>query len=118
LHCQLVEVEPTLRLGAFDDNILEVGEVDSGLTWAKAGYSMWFTPSSVVHYRLSSPIAAEDIRLFEWRWNMRSIRKGYLYFLARLLGAMVKSLQSPRRLLSNLQGWRIGYFDWPASGTN
>ena len=161
LHCQLVEVEPTLRLGAFDENILEVGEVDSGLTWAKAGYSMWFTPSSVVHYRLSSPIAAEDIRLFEWRWNMRSIRKGYLYFeqkwklditergqfryfllrynsrlgllprlfpsasalrvesvLARLLGAMVKPLQAPRRLLSNLQAWRIGYFDWPASGTD
>ncbi len=80
LHCQLVEVEPTLRLGAFDENILEVGEVDSGLTWAKAGYCMWFTPSSVVHYRLSGPIAAEDIRLFDWRWNMQSIWKGYRYF--------------------------------------
>jgi hypothetical protein len=31
---------------------------------------------------------------------------------------MVKSLQAPRRLLSNLQAWRIGYFDWPASGTD
>src|SRR4029450_13245778 len=34
LHCQLVEIEPTLRLHAFDEEILEVGEVDSGLTWA------------------------------------------------------------------------------------
>ena len=158
LHCQLVEVEPTLRLRAFDENILEVGEVDSGLSWAKAGYSMWFTPSSVVHYRLRGPIAAEDIRLFDWRWNMRSIRKGYLYFeqkwnlditergrfrsflfhynsqlgllprlfpsktalwiessLARLLGATLKPLRAPRWLLSNLQAWWIGYFDWTRS---
>jgi GT2 family glycosyltransferase len=157
LHCQLVEVEPTLRLGAFDENIMEVGEVDSGLTWAKAGYSMWFTPSSVVHYRLRSSIAAEDIRLFDWRWNMRSIRKGYLYFerkwdldmtergrfrsflfhynsqlgllprlfpstaalrvengLTRLLGTVVKPLRAPHWLLSNLQAWWIGYFDWPS----
>jgi len=161
LHCQLVEVEPTLRLGAFDENILEVGEVDSGLTWAKAGYSMWFTPSSVVHYRFGGPIAAEDIRLFDWRWNMRSIRKGYLYFeqkwnlditergqfryfllrynsqlgllprlfpstaalrietgLARLLGTMAKPLRAPHRLLSNLQAWWIGYFDWPAGSAD
>lgn len=161
LHCQLVEVEPTLRLGAFDENILEVGEVDSGLTWAKAGYSMWFAPSSVVHYQLRGPIAAEDIRLFEWRWNMRSVLNGYRYFerkwglditergrfrafllhynsqlgllprlfpsaaalriqddldrLARLLGAALKPLWGPRWLLSNLQAWWIGYFDWPSS---
>jgi glycosyltransferase involved in cell wall biosynthesis len=156
LHCQLVEVEPTLRLGAFDENILEVGEVDSGLTWAKAGGSMWFEPSSVVHYRLRGPIAAEDIRLFDWRWNMRSIRKGYLYFeqkwglditehgrfrsflfhynsqlgllprlfpsaaalridtaLPRVMGAALKPLRAPHWLMSNLQAWWIGYFDWP-----
>jgi GT2 family glycosyltransferase len=161
LHCQLVEVEPALRLGAFDENILEVGEVDSGLTWAKAGYSMWFTPSSVVQYRLGSPIAAVDIRLFDWRWNMRSIRKGYLYFeqkwdlditergrfrsflfhynsqlgllprlfpstaalrvengLARLLGTVVKPLRAPHWLVSNLQAWWIGYFDWPSSSAD
>ncbi len=158
LHCQLVEVEPTLRLGAFDEKILEVGEVDSGLTWAKAGYTMWFTPASVVHYRLQGPIAAEDIRLFDWRWNMGSILKDYRYFeqkwnlditergrfrtflfhynsqlgllprlfpsraalriehsLDRLGGAALKPLRAPHWLLSNLQGWWIGYFDWPSS---
>src|ERR1700730_3722765 len=161
LHCQLVEVEPTLRLGAFDENILEVGEVDSGLTWAQAGHSMWLTPSSVVHYRLRSPIAAEDIRLFAWRWNMRSILKGYRYFeqkwnlditergrfrsfllhynsqlgllprlfpsavalriesaLARLIRAAATQPSAPQWLLSNLQAWWIGYFDWPRSSAD
>jgi glycosyltransferase involved in cell wall biosynthesis len=80
LHCQLVEIEPTLRLNAYDENILEVGEVDSGLIWANAGHTMWFEPASVVHYKLEAPIAAEDIRLFDWRWNMRSILAGYRYF--------------------------------------
>jgi len=161
LHCQLVEVEPTLRLGAFDENILEVGEVDAGLTWAKAGYTMWFAPSSVVHYRLRAPLAAEDIPLFKWRWNMRSILNSYRYFeqkwglditergrfraflfhynsqlgllprlfpsaaalriqdnldrLARLPAFALTPLRVPRWLLSNLQAWWIGYFDWPPS---
>lgn len=93
---------------------------------------MWFAPSSVVHYQLRGPIAAEDIRLFRWRWNMRSVLSGYRYFerkwglditergrfrafLARLLGAALKPLRVPRWLLSNLQAWWIGYFDWPPS---
>lgn len=80
LHCQLVEVEPSLRLKAFDENILEVGEVDQGLTFAKAGLPMYFEPTSIVHYSLGHRIAAEDIRLFEWRWNIKSIHDGYQYF--------------------------------------
>ena len=80
LHCQLVEIAPTLRLHAFDEEILEVGEVDSGLTWARAGLGQWFEPTSVVHFQIDAPIAAEDIRLFDWRWNMRSILAGYRYF--------------------------------------
>ena len=80
LHCQLVEIEPTLRLNAYDENILEVGEVDCGLIWARAGHAMWFEPASVVHYQIDAPVAAEDIRLFDWRWNMRSILEGYRYF--------------------------------------
>jgi hypothetical protein len=75
-----VEIEPTLRLGAYDENLLEVGEVDSGLVWAKAGHTMWFEPRSVVHYQIQAPIKAEDIRLFDWRWNMRAILAGYRHF--------------------------------------
>lgn len=80
LHCQLVEVEPTLRLGAFDEKILEVGEVDSGLTWAKAGLKMYFEPNAVSYYRIHSPITVDDIRLFAWRWDIGSIHEGYEYF--------------------------------------
>jgi glycosyltransferase involved in cell wall biosynthesis len=80
LHCQLVVVEPTLRLGAYDERILEVGEVDSGLTWAAAGHEMWVEPESVVLYAVEELLAVEDIRLFEWRWDMRAIWDGYEYF--------------------------------------
>jgi len=80
LHCQLVEVEPSLRLGVFDEHIQEVGEVDFGLTCRKAGREMWFEPASVVYYAIRSPLHAEDIRLFAWRWDMRAIYEGYQYF--------------------------------------
>lgn len=80
LHCQLVVVEPTLRLGANDEAIIEVGEVDQGLTFAKAGYEMWFEPAAVVHYTLRAPVAAEDIRFFAWRWDLRRVDEGYRYF--------------------------------------
>lgn len=80
LHCQLVEVEPALRLGVYDETIQEVGEVDSGLTWAKAGKERWFEPASVVFYALHGPVRSEDIRLFMWRWDMRLILKGYRHF--------------------------------------
>src|SRR3989338_1650592 len=80
LHCQLVEVAPALRLGAFDENIREVGECDSGLTWAKAGLKMFFEPKSVVWFMLQHSIKAEDIRFFAWRWDMRGILNGYEYF--------------------------------------
>jgi len=80
LHCQLVEVEPTLRLSAFDEQLQEGGEVDAGLTWAKAGREMWFEPASVVFYDHYGPIAPEDIRFFAWRWDMRTTLKGYNYF--------------------------------------
>ncbi|PIQ84095.1 MAG: hypothetical protein COV75_04020 [Candidatus Omnitrophica bacterium CG11_big_fil_rev_8_21_14_0_20_63_9] len=80
LHCQLVVVEPTLRLGANDEAIIEVGEVDQGLTFAKAGYEMWFEPASVVHYALRCPVEADDIRFFAWRWDLRRVDEGYRYF--------------------------------------
>ncbi len=80
LHCQLLEIEPTLRLGANDEHIIEVGEVDQGLTFAKAGREMWFEPASVVHYALRCPISADDIRFFAWRWDIRRVHEGYQYF--------------------------------------
>ena len=75
LHCQLVEIEPTLRLNAYDENILEV---DVAPLWAQAGRLV--RARSVVHYQIDAPISAADIRLFDWRWNMRSILEGYRYF--------------------------------------
>jgi glycosyltransferase involved in cell wall biosynthesis len=83
LHCQLLEVEPTLRLGAFDERLIEIGEVDSGLTWAKAGLEMWFEPAAVVVFAREAPIASEDIRFFEWRWNMRRVGAGCDHFRAK-----------------------------------
>lgn len=80
LHCQLVEIAPTLQLNAYDEHILEVGEVDQGLVYAKAGREMWFEPEAVVRYALGTTVAAEDIRLFAWRWNIASIHDGYAYF--------------------------------------
>ena len=80
LHCQLVEVEPALRLGVFDEHIQEVGEVDFGLTCRKAGRAMWFEPASVVRYALRIPLQPDDLRLFAWRWNMAAIWQGYQYF--------------------------------------
>jgi hypothetical protein len=80
LHIQLVEVEPTLELGAYDERIIEVGEVDSGLTWAAAGYEMWFEPRSVVHFDLTHPVEWVDVDLFAWRWDMRTVGDGYAVF--------------------------------------
>ena len=80
LHCQLVEVEPSLKLGVFDEQIREVGEVDFGLTCSKAGRAMWCEPESVVLYALHSPVEAEDAQLFAWRWDMRGILDGFQYF--------------------------------------
>ena len=80
LHCQLVEVEPTLRLRAYDEAITEVGEVDQGMVYAKAGLPMWFEPESVVHYAFGSRMTADDIRLFVWRWDMRRVLAGYQHF--------------------------------------
>jgi hypothetical protein len=81
MHCQLVMVEPALRLGVYDEKITEVGECDSGLTWTKAGHQLWFEPASVVIYDLPRRVVnVEDIRLFTWRWDMRTILDGYKYF--------------------------------------
>ncbi len=80
IHCQLVAVEPTLRLNALDEKILEGPEMDSGLTWAKAGLECWGEPASTVFLHLKAPILVDDLRLFIWRWDMRGVLEGYRYF--------------------------------------
>jgi GT2 family glycosyltransferase len=80
MHCQLMQTEATLRIGGFDEEMREVGEVDCGLSLAKAGYEMWSEPASVVFFHLDAPIKAEDIGSFTWRWDMRAILEGYRYF--------------------------------------
>lgn len=80
LHCQLLEVKTALDLNAFDENIQEVGECDSGLTWMKAGRKMYFEPAAVVDYAIPGIITPEDIKFLCWRWDMRIILKGYKYF--------------------------------------
>jgi glycosyltransferase involved in cell wall biosynthesis len=80
LHCLFVEVLPALALQVFDENILEVGECDCGLAWQQAGRKMMFEPRSVVYYKLGTTITADDIGLFCWRWDLRSVLEGYRHF--------------------------------------
>jgi hypothetical protein len=101
MHCQLVEVEPTLRLGAYDERIIEVGEIDQGLTYQQAGCSLWCEPAAVVHYALGCPIAVEDIRLFAWRWNIRRVGEGYAYFQQKRNFDMSEH--------GRMRGWLVGY---------
>lgn len=80
LHCQLVQVEPVMRIDAFDNNLREAGEVDCGLCLTKSGYAVWFEPASVVYYDKDAAIRPEDISFFAWRWDMGAILEGYKYF--------------------------------------
>jgi GT2 family glycosyltransferase len=80
VHCQLVQAEPARRLGVYDERLQEAVEVDSGLTWAKAGYEMWCEPASVVYFARGAQLTADDIRLFMWRWDLRAIREGHHHF--------------------------------------
>jgi hypothetical protein len=81
LHCQLVDVQLALRLGVYDEKLREVGEVDSGLTWAKAGCPMYFEAASVVYFQYPLEITRpEDIRSFLFKWDTRAIADGYDHF--------------------------------------
>jgi hypothetical protein len=81
VHCQLVVVETALRLGVYDERYREGHDIDSGLTWAKAGEKMFFEPGSRVylHYpdRLDDP---EDIKIYVWKWDLPAIRASFDYF--------------------------------------
>jgi hypothetical protein len=80
-HTMLVEVAPTLEHDAFDEQLQEAGEVDTGLVWRRrAGGTVWCEPSSVVHFVEDAPIQAEDIAFYAWRWDMRRLLCGYRHF--------------------------------------
>jgi glycosyltransferase involved in cell wall biosynthesis len=79
--CKLVDVQLALRLGVYDEKLREVGEVDSGLTWAKAGCPMYFEAASVVYFQYPLEITRpEDIRSFLFKWDTRAIADGYDHF--------------------------------------
>jgi len=80
LHCQLVVVKPTLALNAYDERLMELGEVDSGLAWAKGGHTMWCEPSSVAYFAFAGPLTFDDVRFFIWRWEAKSILEGQRIF--------------------------------------
>ncbi len=81
LHCQLVVAETARKLGVYDEKLREVGEVDSGLTWAKAGCTMWFEPASVVYFYYPVRIThVEDIPPFLFKWDTAAIAAGYEHF--------------------------------------
>ncbi|MDZ7675002.1 MAG: glycosyltransferase family A protein [Acidimicrobiales bacterium] len=80
LHLELVETKATIELEAFDEAIPEVGEVDSGLAWAKGGRTMYFEPEAVVHFDLRGHIDEDDIEFFAWRWDFDSVAAGYRHF--------------------------------------
>lgn len=80
LHFQSVEVAATLEVEAFDEAITEVGEVDSGLSWAKGGREMFFEPEAVVHFQLRGPMEPVDVPFFDWRWDFDRVAAGYQHF--------------------------------------
>jgi len=83
-HAMLVEVAPTLEHEAFDEQLTEEFEVDSGLIWRRrAGGTLWCEPASVVHFVEDAPIQAEDIPFYAWRWDMRRLLLGYNRFEAK-----------------------------------
>jgi glycosyltransferase involved in cell wall biosynthesis len=79
-HCLLVQVEPAIRLNAFDEHLPRGNEVDSGLVWTKGGYVNWFEPASIVYFDQEAEIKREDIGFFRWRWDMDAILEGNYYF--------------------------------------
>lgn len=110
LHCQLVTVQKALSLGVYDEKLREVGEVDSGLIWKRAGCPMWFEPASVVVYEKPSALTEpEDVRYFTWRWDMKAILEGYRHF-ERKWGMDVQGQGSFKFFLADLQneaGWLV-----------
>lgn len=68
LHCQLVVAETMRRHSVFDETVVGVEEVDTGMTLAVAGETVWFTPDSVVAFDQWRPIEPVDVETYTRKW--------------------------------------------------
>ena len=84
VHCQLLVVETALRLGFYDERLREGIEMDSGLTFRKAGCKIMVQPDSVVcvYYpiRLKQAI---DVPIYLWKWDIPEIMENFDYLKAK-----------------------------------
>ena len=78
VHCQLVVVETALALGVYDERLREGNDMDSGLTWSKAGHLMMAEPKSMVYLYYPDLLeTVEDIPLYVWKWDIPAVMQSY-----------------------------------------
>jgi len=81
VHCHLLIVDAALKLGVYDETYREGSDIDSGLTLAKAGHSMWVEPSSVVYLYYPDRLdEIDDVRYYLWKWDLAATRASFDYF--------------------------------------
>ena len=80
VHCQLLEVDTALRLGFYDEELREGIEMDSGLTFRKAGCRIMVQPDSIVclYYPIKLKHAI-DVPFYLWKWNIPEIVANFDY---------------------------------------
>ena len=80
VHCQLLVVDTALRLGFYDEELREGIEMDSGLTFRKAGCRIMVQPDSVVclYYPIKLKHAI-DVPFYLWKWNIPEIVANFDY---------------------------------------
>jgi len=80
VHCQLLVVDTALRLGFYDERLREGIEMDSGLTFTKAGCRIMVQPDSVVC--LYYPVRIKrviDVSFYRWKWDIPEIMANFDY---------------------------------------
>jgi glycosyltransferase involved in cell wall biosynthesis len=80
LHCHLMLRQAAIDADAFDERIIEVGEVDSGFSLRTHGYTVWFEPTSVVLFDRFLPIHQSDIAQYESKWDPIVMLDGLKHF--------------------------------------
>lgn len=83
LHCQLVDRRVHLELQAFDEAVLEGGEVDQSLVLRAAGHDVWFEPEAVVLFDRFAPIRVDDIDQYSAKWDTRRVVRGLEHFFEK-----------------------------------